>query len=180
MPDLEGMLTRLRARIVRELYLSEWREVWFFPRFGGVDGWRGTQDIMFVGLNPSTGRFPSHAGRMLYALRRNGFKRAHLTDVIKERATASTVQEIDRDRKRMRKYRRYLLAEIKIVRPRLIVAMGRRAYGILTTWLGSDARVRRIPHYAARFPTAGTRRRFASEMARIRREYERMRGARRH
>lgn len=26
------MLAALRARIVRGLYLNEWRDVWFFPR----------------------------------------------------------------------------------------------------------------------------------------------------
>jgi hypothetical protein len=58
-------LARLRARIVREVYLAEWRDVWFFPAFEGVRGWQGTQDIMFVGLNPSTGRFPDSACRLL-------------------------------------------------------------------------------------------------------------------
>jgi len=52
-------LEALRARIVRELYLDEWRDVWFFPRFDGVDGWRGTERVMFVGLAPSTGHFPT-------------------------------------------------------------------------------------------------------------------------
>ena len=166
----------MRARIVRDLYLAQWHEVWFFPAHGGVHGWQGTLDILFVGLNPSTGRFPSVADRLLYRhLARNGFGRAHLTDLIKERAAGPAVSAIERDVERMRRYRHYLLAEIEIVRPRLIVAMGDRAYDILTKcWLLSDARLRQIPHYAARFPTAATRRRFGAVMARIRREYGRM------
>ena len=55
----------------------------------------------------------------------------------------------------------------------LIVGMGYRAYDILTRWLGRHA-VRRIPHYAARFPNARTRSHFAAEMARIRGEYRQM------
>jgi hypothetical protein len=47
-------LERLRARIVRDVQLSEWRDAWFFPPRDGVDGWRGTGRVMVVGLNPST------------------------------------------------------------------------------------------------------------------------------
>ena len=169
------MLAGLRARIVRELYLNEWREVWFFPPFDGVEGGRGTQRIMFVGLNPSTGRFGKDADRRLYAqLRRMGFGRAHLTDVIKERAVGRDVDKIERDATRMERYRQYLREEVDIIRPRLIVAMGHRAYRFVADWLGSEARVRRIPHYAARFPSPATRRRFTAEIAEIRRERERI------
>jgi uracil-DNA glycosylase len=168
-------LARLRARIVRDLYLAEWCEVWFFPRLAAVQGWQGTLDIMFIGLNPSLGHFPSAGDQLLYRhLARNGFARAHLTDVIKERAAGLAVSRIERDAERMRRYRRYLLAEIAIIRPRLIVAMGDRARDILTKcWLRSDPRLRHLPHYAARFPTPATRRRFGAELARIRRDYVR-------
>jgi uracil-DNA glycosylase len=165
-------LTQLRARIVREIYLDGWREVWFFPQDNGVDGWHGTQDIMFVGLNPSTGRFGSPADRFFYAqLRRNGFRNAHLTDVIKERAQGRDVPKIERNPTRMRRYCRYLLAEIRIIRPRLVVGMGKQAYDLLVKCLGRHA-VRHIPHYAPRFPTGGTRRRYRAKIAEIRRQYE--------
>ena len=174
MNDKARKLARLRARMVKALYLTEWREVWFFPRFDGVDGWQGTQGIMFVDLNPSTGWFPTRADQLLYRqLRLKGFRRAHLTDLIKEREQGLQVENIERDPVRMGRYRRYLAAEIKIIRPRLIVAMGRRAYRILTTWLPSDPRVKRIRHYAARFSTGATRRGFAADMTRIRTEYGR-------
>lgn len=167
------MLARLRARIVRDLYLNKWREVWFFPPLDGVAGWRGTQRIMFIGLNPSTGRFPSDADQFLYAqLKRKGFARAHLTDVIKERAVGRDVAKIEGDAERMERYRRYLRAEVDIIRPRLIVAMGHRAHRFVADWFGSEGLVRRIPHYAARFPSPATRRRFATEIAKIRRDYE--------
>jgi hypothetical protein len=127
MPDKARRLARLRARIVRELYLNEWRDVWFFPAFEGVQGWQGTQDILFVGLNPSLGHFPDSPCRRFYThLKRQGFAKAHLTDVIKERAAGRTVDTITQDAERIRRHRRYLLAEIAILRPRLIVAMGSR------------------------------------------------------
>lgn len=173
MRETRRMLAALRARIVKELYLDEWRDVWFFPPLDGVEGWRGAQRIMFVGLNPSMGRFASDADRRFYAqLKRRGFGRAHLTDVIKERAVARDVEEIERDTERMERYRRYIQEEIDIIRPRLIIAMGHRACRILRDWLGSEAPVRCIPHYSARFPNAATRRRFAAKIAEIQHEYE--------
>ena len=184
MTEKRKRLEDLRVRIVRELYLDEWRDVWFFPPFEGVAGWRGTQRVMFVGLAPSTGRFPTEAdrssnpARRLYAqLKRHGFGRARLTDVIKERAVGRDVEEIERNKARMERYRRYLLKEIEIIQPRLIVAMGHRAYRILSDWrdrLGSEAPVMRIPHYSVRFPSAATRRRFTAKVTEIRRRYERI------
>ncbi len=64
------MLERLRERIVRELYLRRWREVWFFPPYDGVEGWCGTKPVFFVGLNPSTSGFPNEADRHFYGLLR--------------------------------------------------------------------------------------------------------------
>jgi len=178
-------LEDLQARIVRDLYLKEWREVWFFPSFGGVDGWCGTQRIMFVGRAPSTGHFPTEAerssdpARRLYTLlNRQGLARAHLTDAIKERVLGLAVGDIEADKARMERYRRYLEMEIDIIRPRLIVAMGERTYRIMNDWLGSDPRLRRIPHYSPRKATEDTRRHFIAELRQISREYEHMCGRR--
>ena len=127
---------------------------------------------MFVGLNPRTGRFAGDADRRFYAqLKQKELGRAYLTDLIKERAVGRDVEKIEHDAERMARYRRYLREEIDIVRPRLIVAMGRGAHRILRDWLEPDPRVRRIPHYSARFPSAATRRGFAAKVAEIRREY---------
>jgi uracil-DNA glycosylase len=175
--DKARRLARLRARIVRDLYLDQWRDVWFFPSLDGVKGWQGTKDIMFVGLNPSTGRFPDRACLLLYGhLKRRGFAGAHLTDVIKERATGPNVSPISRDTTRMERYRRYLLEEIRILRPRLVVAMGRRTLSILTTWRLPATSLRWMPHYAARFPSPTTRRRFGKAMAEIQKAYRRPAG----
>jgi uracil-DNA glycosylase len=166
-------LDRLRARIVREVLVVRWRDVWFFPKDGRVHGWQGTQDIMFVGLNPSTGRFPSPADRSFYrALATCGFERAHLTDAIKERATGAALGALRDDPERMRTHRRYLRAEAKIIAPRLIVAVGQRAKRIVDEWLPGDRRVlEAVPHFAQRFASPKTRRRFTAEMKRIRLKY---------
>lgn len=175
MREKREMLERLRARIVREVYLQEWYEVWFFPPRNGVEGWRGTQRIMFVGLNPSTGRFQSKYDKYFYAqLRQQGFGRAHLTDVIKERAVGDEVKTIRDDAPRMKRYEGYLREELGIIGPRLIVALGHKAHDILTKEWNLKGAVY-IPHYAWRF---GKRRQFAAAMARIRREYERITGRR--
>jgi len=165
-------LLRLRARIVREVLVARWQDVWFFPAHDGVHGWQGTQDIMFVGLNPSTGRFPSRSDGFLYqTLADCGFERAHLTDVIKERAPGAEVGVLRKDSKRMRAYRLYLRAEAKIVEPRLIVAMGKQAKRILDQWFPKDERVRGMPHYAQRIATPRTHRRFRAALKKIQREY---------
>ena len=169
MREKRRMLARLRERIVRDVCLNDWRDIWFFPRRDGVEGWRGTQRIMFIGLNPSTGRFASKYDRYFYAqLKRQRFGHAHLTDAIKERAVADKVKTIRSDAPRMERYRRYLLKEIEIIRPRRIVALGRTAHDILTKEWNLKGVVY-IPHYAWRF---GKRRQFAVAMAKIRREYE--------
>lgn len=168
-------LALLRERIIRDLFVNEWRDVWFFPPFNGVDGWAGTQDIMFVGLNPSTGRFPSIADRNFYAvLKRTGLEHAHLTDVIKERARGPDVARIERDPARMDRYWRYLREEIEILCPRLIVGLGQRALRLLTDRRGSEAPLKGIPHYAQLFPSPATRRQFTRELQSARAHYERM------
>ncbi|PYR47866.1 MAG: hypothetical protein DMF89_17620 [Acidobacteria bacterium] len=131
------------------------------------------------GTLPNRSDRSSDPARRLYSeLKRQGFGRAHLTDVIKERALGRGVEEIERDKGRMERYRRYLQKEIEIIRPHLIVAMGARAYRILTDWLGSDAPVRPIQHYSLRYPSTVTRRRFRARLSDIQREYERICGRR--
>ncbi len=52
-------LKKLRKDIIEKYYINEWKEVWFFPSYNKVKGFLGTQDIIFLGLNPSYGHFPS-------------------------------------------------------------------------------------------------------------------------
>lgn len=87
-------LLELRRKIVLKEEVEGWREVWFFPQYKGVKGFLGTQDIMFVGLAPSTGSFPSRSGDFLYEqLKEHGFGNAHITDIVKIRMLGSAVEE---------------------------------------------------------------------------------------
>jgi len=80
----------------------------------------------------------------------NGFANAHLTDILKVKATGKGTQPLLRDAELMAAHRSYLLREVRILRPRLVVGMGERAYEILTQWLKDDPPVCRMPHYSPR------------------------------
>ncbi len=162
-------LARLRARIVRELYLNEWRDVWFFPQRDGVEGWRGMGRVMIFGLNPSTTHRWTDTIKGFYStLRRLRLHDAHLTDVLKERMTAPQVRRVLADPREaaVTRHRCWLRHEVDLLRPRRILAMGDQVRQVLDSWLGPDRRVQTIPHYAPRFPDAAKRRRFAVELAR--------------
>jgi hypothetical protein len=134
------------------VYLAEWRELWFFPRHDGVEGWQGTLPVFFVGLAASTGHFPDRATRHLYKqMRKCGFERAHLTDLVKERATSESAKAILQDDEKMARYREYFLEELRILNPRLIVGMGYEAQCFLDRWLAGDLRLRCMPHYSPRY-----------------------------
>lgn len=166
-------LRELRRRIVDDVYTSQWREVWFFPPLDGVKGWQGEQDIMFVGLNPSTGHFSPERPSMFYdAIKHNNFTEAHVTDVIKERATANEARVLLRDPSCLRRHRGYFMEEVAILAPRLIVPVGEDAARVLKAWLGTDPRVTApIPHYAPRYATDDKRDRFRASMVAIRKLY---------
>jgi len=79
-------LQELRRKIVLKLEVDDWHEVWFFPPYNGLKGFLGTQDIILVGLAPSTGHFPSRYDRIFYEqLKKHGFGNAHITDIAKVR-----------------------------------------------------------------------------------------------
>jgi hypothetical protein len=68
-------LTHLRSKIVQEMFVQQWKDVWFFPRLNGVKGWQGTGDVFFVGAAPNFGRFSTEADKFLYPSRFNAQKR---------------------------------------------------------------------------------------------------------
>lgn len=82
----ETKLRNLRSEIIDKIFKKRWEDVWFFPSYNGVKGYLGTQDIIFLSINPSTGVFPSWHDKQYYRqLRRYGFADAHLADVFKQR-----------------------------------------------------------------------------------------------
>lgn len=133
-----AQLASLRRRIIDEIFIQRWREVWFWPSRDGVSGFMGTAPVMFVGLNPSAGSRrprPKPTDAFFYAtLRKYRLQDAHLTDAFKVRAGAWELPALMADETIARLNRSYLLEEVRIVRPRAVVAMGWKAFHLLREW----------------------------------------------
>lgn len=97
-----------------------------------VKGFLGTQDIMFLGLNPSYSHFPSNYDEYFYLqLRNNNFEDAHLTDLLKKRATKEEVDRLLENEKVVNEQIDFLIKEIEIIAPKMIVALGNRCFNTL-------------------------------------------------
>jgi hypothetical protein len=129
---------------------------WFFPEWGGVKGFfgdGGKRRAMFIAPRPSTGRFPDEPVKQFYgALRDSGFQDAHLTDIVKCRGEAGEPPE-----EMVENCLRYLLEEAKLVKPRLIVIVGksyerrlRKIAQRLEEELGYEVSKEVIHHYSLR------------------------------
>jgi uracil-DNA glycosylase len=176
-------LQQLRARIIHEECIERWRDAWFWLEQDDIRGWQGTQDIFFVGLNPATGRFPSEATDLLYdELRANGFQQAHVTDLAKVRATVGDdTERLFKDEAFIARQRAYFAEELAILRPRLVVPMGKRTADLLAKWrtvwwrrggLSDGIQVERIPHFAQRVPTEASRSEFRERLSKVRERYD--------
>lgn len=144
-------LSQLRRNIIEKLCIDQWLDVWFFPELDGVKGWRGSAPIMFVGLNPSTGNFPSKADRLFYdSLSQNGLSDAHITDLLKIRLDGESVQETFAIPELVQSHKAWLMEEVRLLEPHIIVALGHKTLKVLTTWLPEDFRSRivKIHHYS--------------------------------
>jgi uracil-DNA glycosylase len=143
-------LSQLRKSIIEELCVKQWLDVWFFPELDGVKGWSGAAHIMFVGLNPSTGTFPSKAGVMFYdSLRKNDLSDAHITDLYKIRMKGKLVHKILTSPELEKLHRAWLKEEVRLLEPHVIVALGHQTFGILKNWLPElSSRIVKIHHYA--------------------------------
>jgi len=101
--------------------------VWFYPEYEGVMGYYGTGPIMFVGLNPSTGIFPSKADEFLYKqLKKHRIKNSHITDLVKKRMANKEAEEYFE--KHPKNQIKLLKEEIKVIRPKIVVAFGRKCH----------------------------------------------------
>lgn len=166
------LLIRLRSRIIDRVFKDRWQDVWFFPRYKEVKGYLGTQRIIFLSVNPSTGTFPSEADKRYYdELAKNGFANAHLTDVFKQRS--KDWKELDADADTKREARRFLLAEIDIIKPRLIVLVGKKYEKLYSGMLrGVKVDTVAIDHYAFRYGSERElKRRLGREIRRVKDKY---------
>jgi uracil-DNA glycosylase len=144
----KAKLKALEKRIIR----TTPKETWFYPEHNEVKGWLGIQDIMFVGPNPSCNIFPSRHTDFFYdQLKKNGFKNAHLTDLIKIRAKNNEADMVIDET--FNEQIKFLKEEINIIKPKLIVIMGSRAKRVLEKFNYKDERFRYIYHYSTQgFP----------------------------
>jgi len=166
------ILDRLRRKIINDLYIKEWTEVWFFESWKGVKGYLGTQDIMFVGLNPSLGHFPSKYDTFFYnELKKNGFQNAHLTDFIKSRCSNKKIGDLIKEGRTVKTHLGYLKEEISIIKPKIIVALGGRCYELLYKYI-NDKRIPivKIRHYSSiRF--IKNKKTFSKEIKKLKNKY---------
>lgn len=144
----KAKLKALEKRIIR----TAPKETWFYPEHNEVKGWLGIQDIMFVGPNPSCNTFPSRYTDFFYdQLKKNGFKNAHLTDLIKIRAKNDEADMVIGET--FNAQIKFFKEEINIIKPKLIVIMGNRCKRALEQFKYQDKRFVEIPHYSSiRFP----------------------------
>ncbi len=176
-------VARLRAKVINELCVRNWHDVWFFPRWNGVEGWCGTADVFFVGSAPNFGRFPTAADEFLYGeLLENQFENSHVTDLFKTRARNEDVGVLLRDADFVRRHQQYFRLELEILRPRLVVAFGDQTETELKKWQSQGIpipAVKRIWHYAYPFRFNRERRmskqrEFSEQMTDVRLEYDRL------
>lgn len=170
-------LKSLRSEIIDKIFKERWEDVWFFPEYKGVKGYLGTQDIIFLSINPSTGVFPSWFDKQYYRqLKRNGFYNAHLTDVFKQRAKNWKV--LAKDRNITEEAKRFLLKEIRIINPILIVLVGKsyeRFYKKILKEIDIKAETVTISSYTFRYETKKRRRsRVRKAMRIIKKRYNKL------
>lgn len=146
---MEIELEKLRKKIEKE-FAKKRRNVWFYPKRLKVKGWLGSKDVMFVGPNPSCNRFPTPQTDFFYhLLQKNGFENAHLTDLIKIRATNNEADKIID--KYFKNQIKILEKEIDIIKPKLIVIMGNRAKESIKRFNWKKGNLVYIYHYSLRF-----------------------------
>ncbi|MHC4197363.1 MAG: uracil-DNA glycosylase family protein [Planctomycetota bacterium] len=179
-------LKDLRSRIIDEVFKRQYKDVWFFPpnREMGVMGYEGTDSIMFVGLNPSYGRFPSERDGFFYEqLKENKFENAHLTDLIKIREIGKNVHKLiaDDENEVFEKQLECLKEEIDIVCPKLVVAFGKQCKSLLHSNTGKlriSCDIGEVPHYSPRFKSSSKLdefdKDFSSKMRAIKRKYDKI------
>ena len=116
-----------------------------FPIYKSVKGFYGDKDCVFVAAQPSMSVFPTRWDERLYhCMAEYGFDNAHLTDLVKCRGEP----EKDLSRTEVDRCIGWLEAEVKIVNPQVIVALGKKAFDELKDRFEP---VLMVTHYSNRF-----------------------------
>ena len=125
--------------------------VWLFPTHDGVKGFHGSKEDIFVAPQPHEGKFfaRSHDFRLYSNMKNYGFKEAHLTDVVKcrgEKYKELLPNEVDN-------CIRWFDEEVRIVKPKAIIAIGTKAFNALMSKPRFKP-VLRLHHYSAQISDA--------------------------
>ncbi|HHT9152730.1 MAG TPA: uracil-DNA glycosylase family protein, partial [Candidatus Hypogeohydataceae bacterium YC40] len=150
----EKTYKELRKKIIDQMFVQGWKDVWFYPscekckenRWNQekkpgeereecqgfkIKGFLGTKDIIFLGLNPSYGAFPSDNDKFFYdCLSNRDFENAHITDLIKIRAKGKgskheSIDKLHEDKRIVKEQVEFLKREIEIIEPKIIVTLGK-------------------------------------------------------
>jgi uracil-DNA glycosylase len=152
-PDKRERLRELKERMEKHFLDTP---LWFFEDLAGrVDGYWGTEPVMFVGERPSTGRgglSRQVVGGFYDVLKEYGFARAHLTDLVKE---AMKVGKPSREQ--VERNWSYFVEELQIIEPKVIVALGRWVFDTLAQEMNSLVPLVYFTHYAYRFRSKSKR-----------------------
>jgi hypothetical protein len=138
-----------RLRELKQRMEEHFSKLWFFTDEGGrVDGYLGTEPVMFVGIRPSTGKgglAPQALGYFYRLMIEYGFSQAHVTDVVKEQMETGlpSPEQVERNWP-------FFLEELRIVEPKHVVALGGWVFDTLRRRLDSPVPIR-ITHYSYRF-----------------------------
>jgi len=151
---MDADLQELKENI--EKYAKEInQEVWFYPEYEEVKGFSGTQDIILLGLNPSSGIFPSQKDKLLYdLLKKKGLEFIHITDFIKVRAKNKHVIDLIVNKELMEKQANFFSDEMNIIKPKMIITMGHQCDNLLKQYfpkIENIYKVSMIKHYGYRF-----------------------------
>jgi hypothetical protein len=124
--------------------------LWFFDdSSGAIQGYLGTDPVVFVGQRPSTGG-GGPARQTLSGFYRllseYGFADAHVTDIVKEqmRVGMPSNEQVERNWPFFRE-------ELEILQPKVLVALGGWVFQTLDQRLDALIPVRRFTHYSYRF-----------------------------
>ncbi|OGE77423.1 MAG: hypothetical protein A3B91_05040 [Candidatus Yanofskybacteria bacterium RIFCSPHIGHO2_02_FULL_41_29] len=174
-------LLKLRDKIINEFYVKDWREVWFFPQFKNikgvekVKGYLGTDPIVFLSINPSYGSYPSPADIFYYEnLQQQGFANAHLTDLFKVKIKNDEVDETLANKSELARAIKLLNEELEIIKPKLVVAVGKRHKKLYESVIGNKYPVYLIPHYSQRYNDNTKQKQFRSALRAVKVKYEKL------
>ena len=171
-------LEELREKILN--YAKEiGQEAWFYPEYEEVLGFSGTQEIIFLGLNPSSGIFPSKRDRLFYNLLKNkGFEFAHITDFIKIRAKNKHITDLIVNSELMKKQTDFFSDELNNIKPKIIITMGNRCDNLLKQYfpkIDKCYNIFQIKHYSYRYQSEESLfKEISDQLDKIKEEYKRL------